>query len=210
MRDVTRNTAFEDGDEDAIIVLRVVPRAWVTIAPGNYGRHGWISMSMGSQYWAEDGFVVAKVTPTDEMEDQAYAVTQVRPEHYTNMADEQPFTRETAMWTPVRYQGAMPGAVPALTAKAMASVGECPAFSPKSGRDMPVFRAPAGRVTYVGTIRIDASKNMESGEVSERIGITPITSPGDEALVAKLMAKRYPGVRARIVRRPLRMMRRNE
>ena len=48
----------------------------------------------------------------------------------------------------------------------------------------------------VGAIRVDASKDVESDDLPEKIGITPVTSPGDEAAVVRFMAKRYPKVRA--------------
>jgi hypothetical protein len=85
-----------------------------------------------------------------------------------------------------------------------------PAYTPLGEAHLPVFKAVAGQVTYVGTIRIDASKDPESDGPPENIGVTPVTLPGEAEAVARFMTKHYPNVHARVSTRLQRMMRRNE
>ena len=201
-------TPFDSSDEDAIVVLRVVPQASVTIVRGTYDRDGWISKGMGFGSWfmAEEGFIVAQVTPTDEMDNDAFAVVQVRPERYTSRADEPAFTYTTARWSPVVKRTLLAAGI----AAGIGTVGDCLVYSPKGEAHMPVFRAAAGRVNYVGAIRIDASRGSRVERSAEGNRHHPDHGTGRCRFGCQFLAKRYPRVHARIAKRPLRMMRRNE
>jgi hypothetical protein len=69
---------------------------------------------------------------------------------------------------------------------------------------VPVFRAPAGQVTYVGAIRIE-----RSGE-SDGIRMEHNDAPDDGEMVALLMKRRYPKIRTKVVPLPYEMIRRYE
>jgi hypothetical protein len=207
---------FEESDNDAIIVMRVKPRAWVTLARGNIDRYGWreTRVSNDTRFWPEGGLVVAKVTPTKR--DEAYGVVSIMPEKLTDPADEPAFTFATAMWPrrsptcDIAAMGVLFGAVGAAGAAAAAALPPLPFYLPTVNVDLPTFKARAGEVTYVGAIRVDASKNPESDDAPETIAITPIPSPDDAAGIARFMATHFPNVRGNVVVRPLRMMQRNE
>jgi hypothetical protein len=193
---------FDADDKDAIVVLRVTPKAWVVLVRGKYDRYGWWPKGFTNirQFWSGDGFVVAKVTPTKENE--GYAVVEIRPERYSSRAKEAAFTYATALWSP-RFQADNP------------MLMECPVYAPLGEAHLPVFKAVAGQITYVGAIRIDASKDPESDDPPKKIGITPVTSPDDEETlideenIARFITKQYPKVRARVTTRVLKMMRMN-
>ena len=203
-------TSFTEDDRKAIIVFQVRPRAWVVVERGRYDENGWRSKGLSSrtQFWPESGFVVARVSPTGENE--AYAITEVRPEQYAGRAGEPAFTYSTALWSPVGYSRGGAGLLPAMAAGAAENLTECPAYTPRGEAHLPTFGAVAGRVTILGTIWIDASRDPESDDPPEKIGITPITSPGDAEAVARFVSKHYPKVQAKVTTGVLRMMRRNE
>jgi len=60
---------------------------------------------------------------------------------------------------------------------------ECPVYTPLVGVHLPVFKAIAGQITYVGAIRIDASKDPESDDPPEQIGYPARLLPGVSLLV---------------------------
>jgi hypothetical protein len=205
LRELSADKPFSETNDDGIIVLRVTPGAWVELARGRVRRDGWYERGVSNrrQFWPEDGYVVAKVTPTDENE--GFGIVKIQPEKFTNIADEAPFTYATAMWPQVTLSPFMP-VVPGLIAQALAG----PAYHPKANVRLPVFKAVAGKVTYVGAIRVDASKDLQSSDPPEKIAITPITSPADTVAVARFMAKHYPNVHAPIRTDAFQMMRRDE
>ncbi len=161
--------------------------------------------------------MVARVTPTED--DEAYGIVQIRPERFTSRAEEPAFTYATALWSPVTNNGTMVmfglgGYLAEEAAKSAFETGKTvtasPAYTPKGEAHLPVFQAIAGQVTYVGAIRIDASKDPESDDPPDKIGVTRITLPDDAEVVARFMARHYPNVHARVTTRLLQMMRWNE
>jgi hypothetical protein len=214
IRELSPDEPFDADEKDAIVVLQVTPRAWVVLVRGKFDRYGWRSKGVlnSREVWSEDGFVVAKVTPTKK--DEGYAIVEIRPERYSSRAEEPAFTYATALWSPKKNYRGPP--VLLLLQAAGEMLMECPVYTPLGEAHLPVFKAIAGQVTYVGAIRIDASKDPESDDPPEQIGITPVTSPEDEETledeetVARFITKHYPKVRARVKTRVLQMMRRNE
>jgi hypothetical protein len=212
IRELSSDKPFDADDKDAIVVLRVTPKAWVVLVRGKFDRYGWRPKGFLNrrEVWSADGFVVAKVTPTKQNE--GYAIVEIRPERYSSRAEEAAFTYATALWSPKKnYWG-----TPVLVQVANQIVFECPVYTPLGEAHLPVFKAVAGQVTYVGAIRIDASKDPESDDPPEQIGVTPVISPEDEEIledeetVARFITKHYPNVRARVTTRVLKMMRMNE
>lgn len=205
IRELSPDKPFDADDKDAIVVLRVTPNAWVVLVRGRFDRYGWRAKGVLNrrQLWSEDGFVVARVTPTEE--DEGYAIVEIRPERYSNRAQEPAFTYATALWSQLSS-----GIFRPIEASALAQALEGPTYFPKGEARLPVFSAVAGQVTYVGAIRIDASKDPESDDPPEKIGVTPIQLPNDAEAVARFMAKHYPNVRARVTTRVRQMMRWNE
>jgi hypothetical protein len=203
---LSTDKAFGETSDDGIIVLRVTPRAWVVLARGRVYPDGWRERGVSGRrrFWPEDGYVVAKVTPTDENE--GFGIVQIRPEKFTSIADEAPHTYATAMWPPGSLTPEQPWFSEAGAAQAVPS----PTYIPKANVRLPVFKAVAGQVTYVGAIRIDASKNPESDDPPKKIAVTPITSPDEAAAVARFMAKHHPNVHAPIRTAAFQMMRRDE
>jgi hypothetical protein len=212
IRELSPDKPFDADDKDAIVVLRVTPKAWVVLVRGRFDRYGWRAKGALNrmQLWSGGGFVVAKVTPTEE--DEGYAIVEIRPERYSNRDEEPAFTYATALWSPTKPTIVPLGLVPAVVSAAATSLTEIPAYSPHGEAHLPVFSAVAGRVTYVGAIRIDASKDPESDDPPEKIGVTPVPLPGnaDAEAAAGFMAKHYPNVHATISTRRLQMMRWNE
>jgi len=207
---------FEESDNDAIIVMRVKPRAWVTLARGKVNRSGWreTRVSNNTRFWPEDGFVVARVSPTKKNE--AYGIVSIMPEKLADPADEPAPTFATAMWprrSPtcgIIAMGVMFGAVGAAGAAAVSALPPLPFYLPRVDVDLPTFKARAGEITYVGAIRVDASKNSESDDPPETISITPIKTPDDAASIARFITLHFPNVRAHVFERPLRMLQRDE
>jgi hypothetical protein len=210
MAELSPKTSFDEDDRRAIIVFRVIPRAWVVLEKGRYDVDGWRSKGLSSrtQFWPENGFVVAKVSRTGD--DEAYAITEVRPERSTNLTDEAVFIHAAALWSPAGHGAGVPGLLPAMVADVAKRVTECPAYIPKGEARLPTFEAVAGQVTYLGAIRVDAAKDSKSKDPPKKIGITPIASASDAEAVARFVAKQYPKVRAKLTTGVLRMMRRNE
>jgi len=68
------------------------------------------------------------------------------------------------------------------------------------GRELAVFRAVGGRITYVGALGFE-----ELGD-EPYLSIEPDGGPDDVRLVAQYMARTYPKVRARMVVDQMRMM----
>jgi hypothetical protein len=176
IRELSPDKTFDADDKDAIIVMQVKPRAWVVLVRGKIDRYGWRPKGFQNrmQLWSGDGFVVAKVTPTKQNE--GYAIVEIRPERYANRADEPAFTHATALWSPKKNHWG----TPVLIQAADQMLAECPVYAPLGEAHLPVFKGVAGQVTYVGAIRIDASKDPESDDPPEKIGITPVTSSDDE------------------------------
>ena len=174
IRELSPDKPFDADDKDAIVVLRVTPKAWVVLVRGKFDRYGWRSKGVLNrrQLWSGGGFVVAKVTPTEE--DEGYAIVEIRPERYSNRDEEPAFTYATALWSPAKPAVVPLGLVPALVSTAATALTEIPAYSPHGEAHLPVFSAVAGQVTYVGAIRIDASKDPESDDPPEKIGVTPV------------------------------------
>jgi hypothetical protein len=100
IRELSPDKPFDADDKDAIIVLKVTPRAWVVLVWGNFDRYGWRPKGVLNrrQLWSGGGFVVAKVTPTRQNE--GYAIVEIRPERYSSRAEEAAFTYATALWSP--------------------------------------------------------------------------------------------------------------
>jgi hypothetical protein len=194
---------FEEDNEDAVIVLAVTPPASVVLAAGRIEHDGWRSKgpSGRAHLLATDGFLVAKVSPTQD--EQAYAIVEVCPNHSASHSDERPSTYTTAFWS------VMPSGSPATSATDSSveqTVRERPAYAPSGEAHLPVLKATAGRVTYVGAITIAATKDAESDGPPAKVGITP-AAPDDIEAARRFMAKHYPKVTARIVARPLEMIR---
>jgi len=195
----------EGTDDVAVVVIKVAPAAQVLLAAGRIGPNGWRCKSPAGGVWlsARDGFVVARVSPTqDEM---AYAVIQVRPDHLGDGKDGTAPTYETGFWSALP---GTPGA--AVTTEGPGKDGAPPAYSPTGEARVPVFKAIAQRVTFAGTIEIDALPKPDADEAPQKVGITPVTSPEDIMAVTRFLAQHYPKVRARVVPSPLQMMRRDE
>jgi len=61
------------------------------------------------------------------------------------------------------------------------------------GDSVPSFHAVAGRVTFVGAIRIEPS------EVEDALAISHNEAPDDGEMVKQLVKRRYPNIRANVV-----------
>ena len=194
---------FGEDNEDAVVLLAVTPPTSVVLAAGRIERNGWRSKGPASRVRlpASDGFVIAKVAPTQD--DQAYAIVQACLEHSARGGDERQTTYATAFWSAIA-----PGsrASSAADAAVQQAVGECSIYAPSGEAQLPVMTAVAGRVTYVGAIGIAATWDAESHEAPAKVGVTP-AAPDDIEAAQQFMAKHYPKVTARIVVRALGMMR---
>jgi hypothetical protein len=191
----------EGADDTAVVVLKVAPPAQVLLAAGRVGASGWRGKGPKSGVWlsARDGFVVAKVSPTqDEM---AYAVIQVRPPHLAGEKEGAAPTDEMGFWSAVPASAQAGGAM-----RGPETAGDGLAYGPVGEARIPAFKAIAGRVTFVGTIRIDALPASDASEVGQKVSITEVASPDDVEVVRRFMAQHYPMVRARVVQRPLQMV----
>jgi len=195
----------EAGNHVAVVVLKVEPPAQVLLAAGRIDQNGWRSTGRKGEVWlsARDGFVVAKVTPTqDEM---AYAVIQVKPDQLAGGSAASTPTYETGFWPRVTTNAVTGGST-----QGEERAGDRLAYGPAGEGRVPVLKAIAGRVVFVGAIRIDALQEHGTDKAPPKIGITPVASPDDGEAVRRFLAEKYPKVRARIVPRPLQMMRRTE
>ncbi len=184
---------FDEYDDDAVLVLKVVPSASVLLAAGRIDAQGFRPKGPKSQMWlaAEDGYIVARVSATAD--DGAYAVVQVRAEQ---IADGAAPTYETGFWSPVAADAAT------------GASGQ--AFGPSGEARLPVLSATAARVSFAGTLRLDAIRQPGSTEAVQKLAVTPATSADDLAAVTRFLAQHYPKVTARVVPVPLRMLRRHE
>ena len=182
----------EGSNDAAVLVLKVTPPAEVLLAPGHIEQNGWRGKGKKSGVWlsAQGGFVVAKVSPTEDA--AAYAVIGVRPDHLTGTPEGTAPTYESGFWSLVPGN-AVPGS-----------------YGPTGEARVPLLKAIAARVTFVGAIRIDALGGAGANETPQKVGITPVTSPDDIETVRRFMRQEYTKVTARVVPAPLQMMRRNE
>jgi hypothetical protein len=202
---------FDEYADEALVVLGISTPASVLLAPGRIHRNGWGGRGPTAGRWlsARDGFVVAKVAPTQD--DAAYAIIQVRPDRFAAGKDATAPTYETGFWPLVPGNVVSPPTTgDAQGAAAPAGAGERPAYGPAGEARVPVLAATAGRVAFAGTIRIDPVRASDTDETPQKVGITPVVSPDDLAAVGRFMAEHYPKVTARIVPRPLQMMRRTQ
>ena len=182
----------EGANDVAVVVLKVVPPAEVLLAAGRIEPSGWRSSGPKNRAWlpARDGFVVARVSPTQD--EDAYAIIEVRPGQVVAATEGTAATYDTGFWSAVAGNAAPPS------------------YGPTGEARVSVLKAVAGRVSFVGTLRIAALQEPRAGEAPQKVGITPVVAPEDSDAVKRFMAEHYPKVRARMVSRPLEMMRRNE
>jgi hypothetical protein len=188
-------------DDVSVVVLKVEPPARLLLAAGRIGPNGWRGKGPTSGVWisARDGFVVARVSPTqDEM---AYAVIGVHPHHLAPGKDAGAPTTEAGFWSAV---SANLGAESAT--RGLRDGGDLPAYRPTGQAHVPVLKAIARRVTFVGTVALAAWPEPDANAVPGKVGITSVTSPDDIEAVRRFMAQHYPKVRARVVASPLQMM----
>ena len=193
----------EGADDVAVVVLEVAPPAQVMLAAGEIGPKGWRDKGPKDGVWlsARDGFVVAKVSPTQD--ETAYAVLQVRPHQLARQKEGPAPTYGTGFWSAVPTHAGAGGA------RVPDQAEDRPAYGPTGGARVPVFEAIARRVTFVGTIRIDSLSEPEGDKAPQRVGITPVASAGDLEAVRGFLVQHYPKIRARVVPRPLQMLRWN-
>ncbi len=205
--DLSARTSFDEGDDSAIIVVRVSPKTTVVLAKGIVENGGWRTKRLAdaTQFWTEDGFIVARVTPTAD--DEAYGIVMLRPESYIDLQDEPPATYQTVRWP--KGAGAMragPASRPLLNGNTFAPQP----YFPNTNLPLPTFKASAGKVAYVGTIRVDAAVAHGSQEPPDKIALTPVSSPVDREEVTRYLARRYPQVRGPVRTEPFQMLRRAE
>lgn len=143
IRSMTPDKAFSDTSKDAIVVLRVVPDAYVQVALGRVSPEGWFSWEGATQLWPEDGFIVARVRPTEPW--QAYAIVKIRPEqsgvHSYSPDTDQPLIVFTAVPGQINYAGAIQLAVEAPQPEGSPRLVATPATSPKDTDDVRHFLA---------------------------------------------------------------------
>ena len=183
LRDVDRSQPFDASDQDAIVLVRVTPRAAVIIEGGEADEHGFRGDHFAplKLFWSEDGYAILKVPPTVGAD--CYGIVAIRPDKFTSVANERPFTQETVRWRqsivrrPILLMAALlpiVGTIPAGMIAASTEVTD-PRYADKEGRvaysprervDLPVFKAVAGQVAYVGGLRIDASRWSAAWEMS--------------------------------------------
>lgn len=189
-------------DDVAVLVLKAEPPARLLLAAGRIGPNGWRGKGSTNGVWisARDGFVVARVSPTHD--DMAYAVIRVRPHHLAAGRDAAASTTETGVWSAVPANA---GAGDATQGREEG--GDRLAYGPTGQAQVPVFKAIARRVTFAGTIAIDALPEADANAVPRKVAITPVASPDSIAEVRRFLARHYPKVRARVVARPLQMTR---
>jgi hypothetical protein len=228
--------AFDGNSKNGLVVLGVTPRTGVVITGGECDQYGWARSYFPTRqhFWSAEGYIVATVTPTQAKE--AYAVVAVRPERFTSLADEKPFTYATVLWPRFLFDrgGDLVGAASMLAlgpasllgaglilATAASSAngdlivwgdedkGEF-AYSPPGGDDLPTFTAAPGEAAYVGALRVEASIRDGSRRPPKNIAVTPIRSPDDLASAAQFMAAHYPNVRVPLTYRPIQMVTRAE
>jgi hypothetical protein len=194
----------EGADDVAVAVLKVTPPSQVLLAAGRIGPNGWRSKGPKSEVWlsARDGFVVAKVSPTQD--ELAYAVLQVRPSQLAGTGEGTALSQETGFWSAVPGSAEIGGATHG-TEKA----ADGPAYGPAGEARIPAFTAIARRVTFVGTIKIDALAAPDGDQAPQKVGITPVFPAEDIEAVRGFLAQRYPKIGARVVPGPLQMVRRN-
>jgi len=206
---LSAGTVFDERDDDAIVVLRVSPKTTVVLAKGIVEGAGWRTKRAddATQFWTEDGFVVARVTPTAA--DEAYGIIVLRPEMYGDLGEEPSPTYATTHWP----QGS--GMLRWGLDKVLYAPTNGNTFAPQpyhaaTNVRLPAFKAIAGKVTFVGAIRVDASVAKGSTEPPDKIALTPVSAPLDAEEVAAYLAKHYPKVRGRVKTEPFQMLRRNE
>jgi hypothetical protein len=228
LREVAPSQSFAANDKDAIVLVRVTPAAAVIIESGEVDEHGFRGDNFAprKQFGSQDGYAILKVPPTEGID--CYGIVAVRPEHFTPLAEERPFTFATVAWHksifkhPIVVFAAVlvpiVGAIPAgvVAASALETDFRNPdekgrfAYSPREGVDLPVFKAVAGEVTYIGGLRIDASRREGSTASPKRIAITPIVSPEDTDAAAGFMATHFPNIHMDVTFRPFQMAPRDE
>jgi hypothetical protein len=188
----------EGADDVAVVLLKVEPAAQVLLAAGRIEGDGWRSGGSQGQVWlpAKDGFVVARVTPTQEA--MAYAVVGLRADALGRAQDGAPLGYEAGFWSAVPTS-APPG-----------SGGAGMEYVPTRESRIPLCTAVAGRVTFVGALRVLALAEPGGTEAPPKIGVTPVASPDDLEAAKRYLGEHYPKVKARVVERPLQMMRRSD
>lgn len=185
-----------EGENDyAVVVLRVEPAAEVLLSDGRAEQSGWRGSSSRRWLSCQDGYVVARVSPTHDQ--MAYGVVQVRPGQ--PVADEARANPDG---------GGLWAAAP--TSAAPGKSGDGIAYGPAADASIPLFRAAMGRVSFVGTLRIEGVGERETGQAAQKVVIWPATSPDDLDAARRFVAQHYPKIRARVVASPLQMMKRSE
>jgi hypothetical protein len=196
--------SFVGSERNALVVLRVHPRALICIAKGRVDRYGWRAKTGYQQFWAEDGVFVLEMDETQN--DEAYGITSIKPDKLVRF-DEGARSGSRVLWPRTRRYVA--GAIAAGAIGVAAASVEPPTYIPKAHVRLPVFDAVAGRVTDLGTIEIDAP-GPESSWPPEQIGVRPITKPDARAAVVKYLARHYPDVNAEVISGSVQLLPRNE
>jgi hypothetical protein len=226
LHDVSQSQKFESSDQDAIILVRVTPKAALIVESGEADEYGFRGDHVAAlkEYLSQDGYAILKVPPPHGAD--CYGIVAVRPDKYASRADERPFTYSTVMWhkSIVRRQvmivalSPLPGLVPAAAIGASAAAMDFrgqdsqgrAAYSPRERVDLPIFRPMAGEVAYVGGLRIDATRRDGSVDAPKRIAITPMVSAEDAEAAAGFLATHYPNLRMEVTFRPFEMVPRDE
>jgi len=193
---------LDEASDDALVLLAVTPPASVVLAVGRMEGAGWRPRGPSSRVTlsGKDGFVLAKVAPSQG--DRAYAVVEARPESCATLGETGALSYATAFWSPASPAS---DAVAAASPSAGASRA-CPAYAPGEQARLPVFPATAGRVTFVGTLALGATRDAETDGAPRKLAVAPAPA-GDLEAARRFMAERYPRILARIVPGSLEMVR---
>jgi hypothetical protein len=175
--------SFTENDSDAIVVLRVVPNAFIEIQHGYVNGDGWFTYGTMEppQFWTEGGFLVAKLRPTEPGE--AYALIKIRPD---------------GTWP--GYFAEEDSRIPVFSAVA-GLINYAGAITLRWGKsdDQPDTDGPDDAE--------DADDTNDAHSGKDGLALSACSCESDEPTVARFMAKHYPRVRAKVIANPLHMER---
>jgi hypothetical protein len=217
--ELSPSKSFDHTDRRTVVVFRVEPPSWVVLEKGHYVDDAWKTNARSdrTQFWRDDGFIVADVARSRE--DEAYAVTQIRPGRCPEIADAVASPHPVTVWSAVDYDSFFRrqegGVLPVLESAAIASVAkgvtECPPYQATDAIRLPTFEAVPGQAVYLGTVKVDfPHMAVWQKEPWRSVRVTLLPASEDIEQAARLVADTFPRVLAMVVPGGFRMLRRRD
>jgi hypothetical protein len=173
----------------------------VVLEKGHYDEDAWETNARSdrTQFWRDDGFIVASVALSGD--EEAYAITRVRPGQCPGVAEAAASSHPVTVWRAVdldAIEGPPFGALRNYGVNVAKSLADCPPYEATHGILLPTFEAVPGQATYLGAVRVDVLHTTSWQKVPRSVRITLLPASDDIEQAARFLAKTFPRVRTKL------------